>query len=192
MQIGFPPKALTWLVLRYVGENVEIPEKQGMVFLAAVDVRRRSGRRAGNRRIFPGPNKFDSSLTALGHSPLEVRLRNRRLQHAHPQHDRIIPMIFRRREQRLGGAQMSLLKSILVSIAMLTNVAIMGVVLVAGLRQIDPPQSRASHEKSAMEQLHGVASLKGQLLLGAASALSMPMRLPLRSRSEQRPQRSAQ
>jgi len=53
---------------------------------------------------------------------------------------------------------MSLLKSILVSIAMLTNVAIMDVVLVAGPRQIDPPQSQASHEKSAMEQLHGVIS----------------------------------
>jgi len=48
------------------------------------------------------------------------------------------------------------------------------------------------HETIAFVQNLPASDLKAQLLLGAASALSMPMRLPLRSRSEQKPERSAQ
>lgn len=53
---------------------------------------------------------------------------------------------------------MNLRKPILITIAFLTNVALMGVVLAAGLRRADPAKSSADQDKSPKEQLHGVLS----------------------------------
>src|ERR1700730_9038935 len=53
---------------------------------------------------------------------------------------------------------MSLRKPILISIAFLTNVALIGVVLAAGLPQLDPAKSQAGQDKSPKQQLHGVLS----------------------------------
>ena len=53
---------------------------------------------------------------------------------------------------------MSLRKPILISIAFLTNVALIGVVLAAGLPQVDPAKSQAGQDKSPKQQLHGVLS----------------------------------
>jgi hypothetical protein len=49
-------------------------------------------------------------------------------------------------------------KPILVTIAFLTNVALMGVMLAAGLRPTDPAESPPGQDKSPKEQLHGVLS----------------------------------
>src|SRR6267143_4892732 len=49
-------------------------------------------------------------------------------------------------------------KPILVTIAFLTNVALMGVMLAAGLRPTDPAESLPGQDKSPKEQLHGVLS----------------------------------
>src|ERR1700738_1686123 len=54
--------------------------------------------------------------------------------------------------------EMSLRKPTLISIAFLTNVALIGVVFAAGLPLVDPAESLAGQDKSPKEQLHGVLS----------------------------------